>query len=114
MSNAAVPLYRIYELPWTTALEDDAQFKKFARASLIATFVIAFVLWVLPQPHVEAPPPEELEKRLVRLVLDRPAPPPPPPVVREEPTPEPEPVVQERVPEPEPEPVVEKAPEPVV
>src|SRR5262245_52514789 len=115
MSNAAAPLYRIYELPWTTALEDDAQFKKLARNSLIATFVIAFVLWILPQPHVEAPPPEELEKRLVRLVLDRPAPPPPPPpVVREEPTPEPEPVVEERVVEPEPVPVVEPEPAPVV
>lgn len=116
MSNAAVPLFRIYELPWTTALQDDAQFKKLARISLIVSFIVAFLLWALPQPQIEAPPPGELEKRLVRLVLERPAPPPPPaPVVREEPKPpEPEPVVEQRVVEREPEPVVERTPEPVV
>ena len=116
MSNAAVPLFRIYELPWTTALQDDAQFKKLARVSLIVSFVVAFLLWALPQPQIEAPPPEELEKRLVRVGARAPAPPPPPaPVVREEPKPpEPEPVVEERVVEREPEPAPVVEPEPVV
>jgi len=108
MSNGAVAQYRIYELPWSTGFEDDARFKKLARGAFVVAVVFALLFWVLPQPKIEAPPPEEIEKRLVRLVLDRPAPPPPPPpVVREEPKPEPEPVVEERVePKPEPEPVV--------
>ena len=33
MSNAAVPMYRIYELPWSTALEDDDEVQE-ARARL--------------------------------------------------------------------------------
>jgi protein TonB len=113
MSNAAVPLFRIYELPWTTAFEDDARFKKLARGSLIAALLLAFMFWLLPQPKIDPATVEEVPKRLVRLVLERETPPPPPaPVVREEPKPEPEPerVVEERVVEPEPTPL----PQPVV
>jgi TonB family protein len=113
MSNAAVPLYRIYELPWSTAFEDDARFKKLARISLIAALVLAFLFWALPEPKIDPTTVEEVPKRLVRLVLERETPPPPPPpVVREDPEPEPEPVVEERVVEPEPTPVPK--PEPVV
>ena len=116
MSNAAVPMYRIYELPWSTALEDDEKFKKLARSALVAALVIAFVFWVLPEPQIDPTTVEEVPKRLVRLVLEREVPPPPPPpVVREEPVPEPEPVVEERVePEPLPEPERVVEPEPVV
>ncbi len=112
MSNAAVPMYRIYELPWSTTLEDDAKFKKLARNALIAALVMAFVFVLLPEPKVDPATAEEVPKRLVRLVLEREVPPPPPPpVVREEPQPEPEPVVEERV---EPEPVRQPEPERVV
>jgi periplasmic protein TonB len=110
MSSGTVAMYRVYELPWSTGFEDDERFKKLARGALVAALVLALLLWVLPQPKIEAPPPEEIERRLVRLVLDRP--PPPAPVVREEPKP-PEPVVEERVepkPEPKPEPVVKPPP----
>jgi periplasmic protein TonB len=109
MANGAVPLYRVYELPWSTALEDDAQFKKLARGALVAALVIALVLYVLPEPQIDPTAAEQVPKRLVRLVLERETPPPPPPapIVREEPTPQPEPerVVEERVVEPEPTPV---------
>ena len=113
MSNGAVALYRVYELPWSTGFEDDAKFKKLARGSLVAALVLGLLFWVLPEPQIDPTAAEEVPKRLVRLVLEREVPPPPPPpVVREEPTPEPEPVVEERVVERELEPVV--VPEPVV
>ena len=114
MSNSAVALYRVYELPWSTGFEDDARFKKFARRSLIAALLIALVLWLLPQPKVDPATVADEPKRLARLVLERPPPPPPPPVVREEPKPaEPEPApVQERVVEPEPKPEVKPPPKP--
>jgi TonB family protein len=112
MSNGAVALYRVYELPWSTGFEDDARFKKLARRSLIAALVLAGLLWILPEPKIDPTAVADEPRRLARLVLERPPPPPPPPVVREEPKP-PEPVVEERAePEPEPEPVV--APPPVV
>ena len=112
MSNGAVALYRVYELPWSTGFEDDARFKRLVRGSLIAAFVLAVLFWILPQPKIDPASVAEEPKRLARLVLDRPPPPPPPPVVREEPKPpEPEPIIEERVAEPEP--VVEPTPVPV-
>src|SRR5688572_22910652 len=111
MSNGAVAVYRVYELPWSTGLEDDARFKKLARNCLIGALLLAFLFWVLPEPKVDPATVAEEPRRLARLVLERPPPPPPPPVVREEPKPpEPEPVVEERVVEPEP--VVEPTPAP--
>ena len=113
MSNGAVALYRVYELPWSTGFEDDARFKKLARRTLIVALVIAVVLWILPQPKFDPATVAEEPKRLARLVLERPPPPPPPPVVREEPKPaEPEPVVEERRVEPEPKPDVKPPPTP--
>jgi periplasmic protein TonB len=113
MSNSAVALYRVYELPWSTGFEDDARFKKFARRSLAVALVLAVVLWFLPQPKVDPATIADEPKRLARLVLERPPPPPPPPVVREEPKPaEPEPVVEERRVEPEPKPDVKPPPTP--
>jgi TonB family protein len=111
MANAAVAMYRVYELPWSTGFEDDARFKRLVRGSLIAAFVLALLFRILPEPKIDPASIAEEPRRLARLVLDRPPPPPPPPVVREEPRPpEPEPVVEERVVEPEP--VVEPAPAP--
>jgi TonB family protein len=112
MSNGAVALYRVYELPWSTGFEDDARFKKLVRGSLIAAFVLALLFWILPEPKVDPSTIAEQPRRLARLVLDRPPPPPPPPVVREEPKP-PEPApVEERVVEPEPTPEVKPPPKP--
>jgi len=116
MSNAAVAMYRIYELPWSTGRDDDAKFKKLARTALVSAFVLALLFWVLPEPKYDPAAVEEVPPRLVRFVLEHEVPPPPPPVVREEPTPEPEPVVEERVveePVPKPEPVVVPEPPPV-
>src|SRR5262245_30651652 len=112
MSNGAVALYRVYELPWSTGFEQDARFKKLARRSLIVALVIAVVLWLLPEPKVDPTTVAEEPKRLARLLLERPPPPPPPPVVREEPKP-PEPApVEERVVEPKPEPKPDVKPPP--
>jgi TonB family protein len=107
MANAAVALYRIYELPWSTGLDDDRKFKSFARNSLIAAVVLALLFWVLPQPKIDPRDVPEVPKTLVRLVLEQKREPPPPPVVREEPKPE-KPVEDKKVPEPpkpKPEPV---------
>src|SRR5262245_17673053 len=112
MSNAAVALYRVYELPWSTGFEDDARFKKLVRTALVVALVLAVLFWLLPQPKVDPSAMTEEPRRLARLVLDRPPPPPPPPVVREEPKP-PEPTpVEERVVEPEPTPDVKPPPKP--
>ena len=112
MSNSAVALYRVYELPWSTGFEDDARFKKLVRGALIGAFVLALLFWLLPQPKVDPSTVAEEPRRLARLVLDRPPPPPPPPVVREEPKP-PEPTpVEERIVEPEPKPDVKPPPTP--
>ena len=53
MANAAVVLYRIYELPWSTGSEDDQKFKRLVRGSLVAAVVFALLFWVLPQPQID-------------------------------------------------------------
>ncbi len=108
MADGAVALYRVYELPWSTGLEDEQKYRKIVRASVTTAVVLALLFALLPMPKPDPTEVVEVPKRLVRLVLEREAPPPPPPpVVREEAVPEPEPVpvVEERVVEqPKPEP----------
>lgn len=95
--------YRIYQLPWELAEEQDERFRKLLRQALIAALAFSIVVPLLPvsQPDpdlVEEPPP-----RFARLLLEKPVPPPPPPPVpvREEQQPainnEPVPVVPKTV-----------------
>jgi TonB family protein len=112
MANAAVALYRIYELPWSTGFDDDVKFKQLARSSLIAAVVFALLFWILPQPKIDPRDVPEVPKVLVRLVLEQKQQPPPPPVVREEPKPE-KVVDKKEEPKPKPEPVVKPEPKPV-
>jgi TonB family protein len=114
MSAAAIPvLYRIYDLPWTAGETEQERLRKILRFSFGALVVLSLVFSFLPVPERSADEPQEIPKRLARLVVERQTPPPPPPpVVREEiveppPVVEPEPVVEQRRVEPEPTPVVE-------
>lgn len=79
--------YRIYQLPWELAEEQDDRFRKLLKQALIAALAFAIVVPLLPvsQPDpdlVEEPPP-----RFARLLLEKPLPPPPPPPVPEQPQP---------------------------
>jgi periplasmic protein TonB len=117
MSAAAPALYRVYDLPWTTGEAERERLRKIMRVSFGALLVLSLVMSFLPVPSRDADAPQEIPRRLARLVVERQAPPPPPPapVVREEPV-EPPPVIEpERVVEQrrvEPEPVVENEPPP--
>lgn len=118
--SAAVPaLYRIYDLPWTTGELEQERLRKIMRVSFGALLVLSLVVSLLPLPEQNVDEPQEIPRRLARLVVERqaPPPPPPPPVVREEPV-EPPPVVEPEHVEPErrvePEPVVEPEPPPPV
>ena len=119
MSQATAVRYRVFELPWSTGLEQDQAFRRIARNSAIIVLVLALLVSVLPAPEIDTVV-DELPRRLASFVLERETPPPPPVVpVVEEPVPvaepEPEPVVEERA-EPEPvvpEPVTLPEPEPV-
>jgi len=114
MANAAVVLYRIYELPWSTGFDDDQKFKQLARGSIVAAVVFALMFWVLPQPKIDPKDVAEVPRTLVRLVLEQKQQLPPPPVVREEPKPE-KPVEDRKIepPKPKPEPVVKPEPKPI-
>lgn len=117
MSAAAPVLYRIYDLPWTTGELERERLRKIMRMSFGALLVLSLVMSFLPVPEQAVDEPQEIPKRLARLVVERQTPPPPPPpVVREEPVEAPPVVEPERVAEErrvEPEPVVENEPPPV-
>jgi len=120
MSSAALPIYRIYELPWSANAEQEQKFRKLLLTCLGSAVVLGLLFAILPVPEKDPTVVEEIPERFARLVIDKPPPPPPPPVVREPepepiPAPEPEPVVvEQRVvePEPVPEPVVQPEPTP--
>jgi protein TonB len=109
-----IPIYRIYDLPWTTGDEQESRFRRLLRNNVIAVLVLAVVLSLLPVPEVDQDAVPEIPPRLARLVLEQAPPPPPPPVVQPEPEPiaEPEVVAEQPVVEPEPVVVPEPAPEP--
>ena len=122
MAAAATVRYRIYELPWTTSVEQEERFRRQLLICLGASLVVALLLSFLPVPERDPSELEEIPERYARLLIEQeaPPPPPPPPVVQEEPEPElpaepePEQVVEELVePEPIPEPEPEPEPEPV-
>lgn len=114
--TTAVPIYRVYDLPWSTGVDQEQRFRKLLGGSLAGLLVVALVLSFLPVREPDPSEFEEVPRRFARLVIEQEPPPPPPPVVRDEPEPvepapvEPEPVEPEPVPEPEQ--VVEAEPEP--
>lgn len=118
--SAAVPIYRIYELPWSSNAEQEEKFRKLMLTCLGTAVALGLLLAILPLPEKDPALVEEIPERFARLVIDKPPPPPPPPVVREPepepipaPEPEPERVVEQRVVEPEPVPEPVRTPEPV-
>jgi protein TonB len=106
----AVAIYRVYDLPWTAAAEQELKFRKLTTRCLLIVLILSLVISVLPTPEPDPLAVQSIPQRFARFVLDEPTLPPPPPVV--EPEPEPEQLVETPVPEPEPEPVVEPVIEP--
>ena len=105
--QAAIAIYRVYDLPWTTSVEQEQAFRRILRRCLIGTVVLALALSLLPVPERADQQAAEIPPRFASLLLERE--PPPPPVVREEPAPVPETAVEPE-PMPEPQRVVQEQP----
>jgi periplasmic protein TonB len=94
------PYYRLYDLPWSPTEEVERRFRKVVRNAFIVFAIFAILIPLLPmreRDQVQAP---ELPDRIVKLVLEKPAPPPPPPPKVEEKKPEPEKKVEQPKPPP--------------
>lgn len=94
------PFYRLYDLPWSPTEEVERRFRKVVRNAFIVFAVFAILIPLLPmreRDQVKAP---EIPDRIVKLVLEKPAPPPPPPPKIEEKKPEPEKKVEQPKPPP--------------
>jgi len=118
-----LPYYREYELPWTTAREQERKFQRLLGIIILICLALSIVWPFIPVPEPEPFDVEEIPPRIVELLLEEEPLPPPPPPQEEEPEPEvedeaePEQVVEEEPepePEPEPAPIVEPEPEPLV
>jgi TonB family protein len=108
MTNAAVLIHRVYDLPWSADAEQDGKFRRQLLMFVGASLAFALLLSFLPVPERDPAEIIEIPERYARLLVEERPLPPPPPVVREEPVPEPvepEPIVEEVV---EPEPVVQE------
>jgi periplasmic protein TonB len=95
------PYYRLYDLPWSPTEEVERRFRKVVRNAFIIFAIFAVLIPLLPmrdRDQVKAP---EISDRVVKLVLEKPAPPPPPPPPKvEEKKPEPEKKVEQPKPPP--------------
>jgi TonB family protein len=115
-----VAIYRVYDLPWTAASEQELKFRRLLTRCVAAVLILSLILAILPVPEPDPMAVQEIPQRFARFVLDEPVPLPPPPIVEPEPEPEPLPeaepeaMVETPVPDPEPvpEPVIEPEPTP--
>ncbi len=88
------PYFRRFELPWGLGEESERKFVNLLRILLIIATALAILMWLLPTPDRPKADLEELQERVVQLIVEKPPPPPPPPP-KEEPKPEePKPVEQ--------------------
>jgi TonB family protein len=104
MNLGLAPFFRSFELPWSREEENERKFHKLLRVMIILATVLAIIIWLLPQPERPKYTAEDLPKREVQLIVEKP-PPPPPPEPEEQPEPEPEkpkPVEQKPVEKPKP------------
>ena len=94
------PFYRLYDLPWSPTEEVERRFRKVVRNAFIVFAVFAILIPLLPMPERDQVKAPEIPDRIVKLVLEKPAPPPPPPPKIEEKKPEPEKKVEQPKPPP--------------
>ncbi len=71
--------YRVYELPWSLAAEEEKRFWRILRNVVIALTVFGLLLPLLPLPQPDRTQAPSIPPRLARVVIERQAPPPPPP-----------------------------------
>lgn len=118
--SETVAIYRVYDLPWTSAAEQELRFRKLTSRCLAIVLILSLIISVLPAPEPDPMVVQPIPQRLARFVLDEQALPPPPPIVEPEPEPEleplpeaePEVLVETPQPAPEPEPIIEPEPAP--
>lgn len=104
MSTLA-PYYRLYDLPWSPTEEVEARFRRVMRNAFIAFAIFAVLIPLLPVPERTQMKAPAIPDRIVKLVIEKPAPPPPPPPPKvEEKKPEPEKIKPVEQPKPEPKP----------
>ncbi len=87
MNLGLAPFFRSFELPWSRDEENERKFKKLLRVLIILATIVAIIVWLLPQPERPKYTAEDLPKREVQLIVEKP-PPPPPPEPEEQPEPE--------------------------
>jgi len=112
MSTAALPFYRLYELPWSPGSESEARFRKILRNCFAAYLVFGILIPLLPVADRDQTRAPEIPERVVRLIVEQPKPV-PPPKVETVVEPKPEPKVAKVDPKPKPTAEVKPLPVPV-
>ena len=110
MTTAALPFYRLYELPWSPGSDSETRFRKILRNCFAAYLVFAILIPLLPVPERDQAIAPEIPERVVRLIVEQPRPVPPTVV---EPVVQPKPEPKVATVEPKPTPKVEVTPAPV-
>jgi protein TonB len=104
------PYYRLYELPWSPTEDAERRFHSVLRNAFIVFGILALIIVLMPTPERRLSSAPDLPDRIVKLVIEKPAPPPPPPPKVEEKKPEPQKLEEPR-PQPRPQPTPQPQPD---
>jgi len=74
MSAAALPYFRLYELPWSPGAESEERFRKILRNCFIAYLVFGVLIPLLPVPERDLTRAPEIPDRVVQLIVEQPKP----------------------------------------
>jgi len=80
--TAAAVSFRVPVLPWASAVDDDARFRRILHRVLVVAVLLCLAMLLVPPPKVDRTQPQELPPRLAKLLLERE--PLPPPVAKPE------------------------------
>jgi TonB family protein len=83
MSIALAVSFRAPILPWNSAPDDEARFRRILRDVLIAAAILCLLMLFMPTPKIDRTQPQELPPRLAKLLLEREPLPPPKPIVKD-------------------------------
>ncbi len=77
--SAAAMSFRTPVLPWTISAQDEADFKRIVRTTIVAALILAIALPWLPNFQPDRDQVQELPPAFTKLILERDRTPPPPP-----------------------------------
>ena len=67
--SGTVAIYRVYDLPWTAAAEQELKFRKMTSRCLAVVLILSLIVSVLPAPEPDPTVVQPIPQRFARFVM---------------------------------------------